>query len=230
MKIWFISDTHNEHEGLEVPAEIDAVVHCGDESIARYPALNEPEARAFFKWYAALQVPLKVYVPGNHSTAVEQGLIRREEYPDIQFLIHESLEAQGLRFFGTPYTPEFADWAYMKPRRGLGPVWKSIPAEVDILITHGPPKGILDVTKDFDTLELIHVGSQSLTRQVEERIRPKVHSFGHIHDERGVRNYGMLVRDGIRFINCSCCDNVGRLVNNGFVVEIKPPVAPEGSY
>lgn len=76
------------------------------------------------------------------------------------------------------------------------------------------------MTKDFETGESIHVGSQSLMRQVEERIRPKLHSFGHIHDERGIRNYGMSERSGIQFINCSCCDNLGRLRNNGFVVNI----------
>jgi hypothetical protein len=87
----------------------------------------------------------------------------------------------------------------------------------------------MDQTKDFQTRQLIHVGSQLLTRQVEERIRPRIHSFGHIHDEYDVRNYGMLVRGGIQFINCSCCDNLGRLINNGFVVEIKPSVTPEVS-
>ncbi len=220
MKIWFISDTHTQHDLLQVPSELDAVVHCGDESNSGFPALNEPEAHAFFEWYSAIPVPLKVYVPGNHSTAVEQGLIRPESYPDVRFLIHEQFEYENLVFFGSPYTPQFADWAYMKPRRDLAPIWKTIPEQIDILITHGPPKGIFDMTKDFETGESIHVGSQSLMRQVEERIRPKLHSFGHIHDERGIRNYGMSERSGIQFINCSCCDNLGRLRNNGFVVNI----------
>ncbi|MEO8270306.1 MAG: metallophosphoesterase, partial [Aureliella sp.] len=75
MKFWFISDTHGEHEGLLVPQEVDAVIHCGDESNAGNAWLNEPESRRFFDWYCGLDVPKKFFVPGNHSTAIEQGLV-----------------------------------------------------------------------------------------------------------------------------------------------------------
>ncbi|QDV24527.1 metallophosphoesterase [Aureliella helgolandensis] len=70
MKIWSISDTHNEHLGLQVP-DVDLVIHCGDESTHGKAVLNEPEARRFFDWYAGLGIATKVYVPGNHSLAVE---------------------------------------------------------------------------------------------------------------------------------------------------------------
>ena len=219
MKLWFISDTHNLHQGLEVP-EVDGVIHCGDESDQGNPLLNEPEARRFFQWYASLDIPTKFYIPGNHSTAVEQGLIKRSDYPGIRFLIHESAQWQGLKLFGSPYTPEFFDWAYMKPRHELDAYWQAIPDDTDILVTHGPPKGILDVTRDMNASGLVHVGSKSLRKHVVERIQPRFHAFGHIHDENGIENFGTLTRGETTFINCSCCDLRGRLKNNGFIVEV----------
>jgi len=219
MKIWFISDTHCQHEKLKVP-DVDLVIHCGDESNSGNAWMNEPEARTFFEWYAALDIPSKIFVPGNHSTAIEQGLVQAKDYPTIKFLIHEQTEWMGLRIFGTPYTPQFFDWAYMKPREDLDAIWQTIPATIDLLITHGPPKGILDVTHDFDTREPVHVGSKSLRRHVEERIKPRFHAFGHIHDERGIKNCGMVSSNATQFINCSTCDIAGKLKNPGFVVMV----------
>lgn len=219
MKIWFISDTHNRHRELTVP-DADLVIHCGDESTHGNAWMNEPEARQFLDWYSELDIETKVFVPGNHSTAVEQRLIRLEEYPEIRFLINEPMQWNGLKLFGSPYTPLYQDWAYMKKRSRLDEVWQSVPEDVDILITHGPPKGILDLTHDVDSKALIQVGCAALRRHVEERIRPQIHAFGHIHDEKGIRNYGMFTRGATQFINCSCCNLATKLKNNGFVVEV----------
>ncbi|EMI20236.1 metallophosphoesterase domain containing 2 [Rhodopirellula maiorica SM1] len=219
MKIWFISDTHNEHLRLQVP-EVDIVIHCGDESTDGDATKNEPEARRFFDWYSELNVPTKVFVPGNHSTAVEQGLIRAEEYPDIRFLVHESMHWNSLHLFGSPYTPRFHDWAYMKKRKQLDHVWQAVPDDVDILITHTPPKGVLDLTHDKATKELIQVGCMALRHHVEQRIKPQIHAFGHLHDEKGISNYGIFTRGATQFINCSCCNLAAKLTNNGFVIEL----------
>lgn len=219
-KIWFISDTHNQHQWLQVPEDVDAVIHCGDESTQRKSKWNEPEARAFFQWYAGLPIETKIYVPGNHSTSVEHGIIPPEHYPEIKFLIHEAWQWNGLQLFGSPYTPWFFAWAYNVARPDLDALWSEIPADIDILITHGPPKGIMDVTRDYRTQQPIHVGSLSLTKQVTQRIRPKFHAFGHLHDEDGINNYGQLSRDGTLFINCACCYLSGELVHHGLVVEV----------
>ena len=220
MKLWLISDTHNQHASLNVPHDVDAVLHCGDESESGNAWLNEPESRAFFSWFCQLDIPAKFFVPGNHSTAIEQGLITPNDYPDITFLIHQQTEWRGLQIFGSPYTPMFFNWSYMKPRPELEPIWQTIPAGIDILITHGPPKGVLDVTKDFETRKPVHVGSLSLTKHVEERIKPKLHAFGHIHDEPNIFNFGSDQRGSTQFINCSCCNLAGRLKNHGFIVHV----------
>ena len=219
MKIWFISDTHNEHEQLQVP-DVDLVIHCGDESESGNAHLNEPEGRNFFEWYSALDIPTKIFVPGNHSRAIEQGLIRAENFPKVTFLIHEMTEWNGLKIFGTPFTPVFFDWAYMRERSELDPIWQSIPDAVDILVTHGPPKGVLDVTRDMDTRQPVQVGSKSLRRHVLERIKPRFHAFGHIHDENGIRNFGTETRDATQFINCSCCNTAGKIKNQGWIIEV----------
>lgn len=219
MKIWFISDTHNEHLGLRVP-DVDLVIHCGDESTHGNAWLNEPEAWRFFDWFDALDIPEKVFVPGNHSTAVAQGFIRAEDYPTVQFLIHEGIDCGGLKIFGSPFTPRFHDWAYMKKRGQLDLVWQTVPDDVDILITHGPPKGILDLTRDLDSKVLVQVGCAALRRHVDERIQPRIHAFGHLHDETGISNYGRFTRGATQFINCSCCDLAGKLKNHGLVVEV----------
>ncbi|TWT80339.1 Calcineurin-like phosphoesterase superfamily domain protein [Planctomycetes bacterium CA13] len=219
MKIWFISDTHNLHRELTVP-DVDAVIHCGDESTHGNAWLNEPEARDFFNWFSGLEIETKVFVPGNHSTAVEQGLISPEEYPDVRFLIHDMIQRNSLKIFGSPYTPRFHDWAYMKKRTRLDVVWQSVPKDVDILVTHGPPKGVLDLTHDVESKALVQVGCAALRRHVDERINPKIHAFGHLHDEKGISNYGMFTRGATQFINCSCCNLAVKLKNNGFVVEV----------
>jgi len=223
MKVWFISDTHCEHLQLRIPNNIDLVIHCGDESNSGDAYQNEPEAKLFFEWYSALDIPTKIFSPGNHSTAIEQGLIRSSDYPNVKFLIHDQTEWKGLKIFGSPYTPEFYNWSYMKPRSELEVVWQSIPDDIDILITHGPPKGIRDVTKDFDTGEPVHVGSKSLRTHVETRIKPMVHTFGHIHDEKAIQNFGTTSQNGIQFINCSSCDLSGRLKNHGIILDIDCP-------
>lgn len=218
MRIWFISDTHNQHEFLRVP-KADAVVHCGDESTHQVPAMNEPEARRFFAWYNELNIPLKIFVPGNHSTAIESGMVTAADYPEIHFLIHQALERNGVKFFGSPYVPRFHDWAYMRKRTQLDAVWQTIPDDTQILLTHGPPKGILDLTTDYESKGLVQAGCAALRRHVEQRIQPHIHAFGHLHDEHGISNYGIYKRGITQFINCSVCDLRGKFVNNGFVVD-----------
>ncbi|MEZ6133930.1 MAG: metallophosphoesterase [Pirellulaceae bacterium] len=219
-KIWFISDTHNKHRELQVPQGVDAVMHCGDESCQRKTKWNEPEARDFFDWYVGLDIACKVFVPGNHSTSVELGIVRAEEYPMVQFLIHQSWQWQGLNIFGSPYTPWFFSWAYNIARPNLDALWAEIPDNTDILLTHGPPKGILDVTRDWRSKEPIHIGSKSLTRQVTSRIQPQLHAFGHLHDEEGIRNFGTLTLGPTQFLNCACCNLAGELVNHGQVIDL----------
>jgi len=100
---------------------------------------------------------------------------------------------EGIKFWGSPITPFFHDWAFNRWPAGIKPHWDLIPEEVDVLITHGPPFGILDLT----TYSKENVGCPILREKIFS-IKPKVHVFGHIHEARG-----SVEIDGIKFINAS---------------------------
>jgi Icc-related predicted phosphoesterase len=221
MRIWLISDTHTQHAGLAVP-QAEMVIHCGDEANSADVAENAQQCRDFFEWFTELPIPQKLFVPGNHSTAIEQGAVSPADYPSVRFLLHESFHFDGLRIFGSPYTPQHHDWVFMRPRSSMNDVWQTVPSGVDLLITHGPPKGILDLTYDGEAKAIVQGGCSALRSHVDTRIQPKVHAFGHFHDQHGLTNFGTYTRGQTKFINCSCCDRAGSLVNPGCVIELHP--------
>jgi Icc-related predicted phosphoesterase len=105
---------------------------------------------------------------------------------DFEYLCDSGTEFGGLKIYGSPWTPEFFQWAFMKKRGPeLKAVWDKIPDDVDILITHGPPYGILDkVDLSSRGDEFKHAGCEDLLRRLED-IKPKLHVFGHIHSDGG---------------------------------------------
>jgi len=220
MLTWFISDTHGQHNDVVVPTcAVDTVIFCGDEANHYDPAQNWHESMQFFHWFAALPIENKVFVPGNHSTAVEAGLVEPERWPEINFLIHDSITINGYKIFGSPYTPAYGrSWAYMHTRNRLQYVWSSVP-ECDILITHGPPKGILDLTHDRETGELTQAGCEYLWYRTNQ-IKPLVHAFGHIHQEAGCNNVGIFEKNGIEFVNCACYNHRDKELYHGHVIDL----------
>jgi len=90
----------------------------------------------------------------------------------------------------------------------LAAVWSNVPADTDVLITHSPPFGILDVVNGE------HVGCRDLARELK-RIRPRLHIFGHIH-----QSYGRIDRDGTIYVNAALRDEEYKLVNQPIVVDL----------
>lgn len=189
MNIWHISDTHEYHHLLEIPDAVDLVIFSGDEANARDPYNNEPNARGFLHWFKGLKIKHKIFVAGNHSSAIEKGLIKREEIEDmgIHYLENEEITIGKLRIWGSPFSPTYGNWCFQKPRNTINRLWEHIPEGIDILITHTPPKGILDLTYHGYNLE--NVGCSALAKRVK-KVQPKVHCFGHIHDNEGLYNSG----------------------------------------
>ena len=62
-----------------------------------------------------------------------------------------------------------------------------------MLITHGPPLGVLDQIAPHE----VHLGCAELLDAVWSK-KPKVHVFGHIHG-----GAGELEREGIHFVNAA---------------------------
>jgi Icc-related predicted phosphoesterase len=193
MKILHISDTHGFHEmfPMERFKDIDVVVHSGDCSNWRDVVKNEQEVRAFLAWYRDVPVAHKIYVAGNHDTSIERNRVTPGDFSQagIIYLENASTTIDGIKFWGSPHTPTFGEWAFMKSRETIGRVWEHIPEDTDVLIVHGPPKGVRDLS--FDRYNNLEFCGDNALRKAVRRIQPKLMLFGHIHDMDGVDNQGV---------------------------------------
>lgn len=138
----------------------------------------------------------------------------------IHYLEHDYLHLDGKLFFGSPYTPTFNDWHFNVSRTKLGRYWEDIHDEIDVLITHGPPKTILDLAYDkYRCLE--YCGDGALLKRVLQK-KPKIHCFGHIHNNSDCLNQGERIYNDIKFINASCVKDGEflHLSSNGIIIDI----------
>lgn len=190
MRLVCLSDVHSRQAEVVVP-DGDLLIVAGDLTKRG----GRPEIEAFDRWLATLPHPHKVVIAGNHDFAFEIDPEARSWIRHATYLQDEEVTIGGLRIWGSPWTPRFFDWAFNLDRgEPLRRVYDRIPTGIDVLVTHGPPRGILD--RAFRGED---VGCDDL-RDAVERIRPRLHVFGHIHEA-----YGQVVREGTRFVNaCSC--------------------------
>jgi len=225
MKIYHISDTHTYHDLLEIPEGIDMIIVSGDCSNPRSPYLNEPEIRDFINWLRGLPIKYKIYVAGNHDSSIAEKLIIRQDFTDrnIIYLENDGIYIEGINIWGSPYSPSFGNWYFMKDRSKLHKLWEQIPEDTDILITHTPPKGVLDLSENREGI-LEMCGCSALQKKVRKLPNLKLHCFGHIHNTREIINAGTMKwsdRD-IIFSNGSVVTDgrFGKLSSNGNIIEI----------
>lgn len=216
MRIAIISDTHLRHrrEAIDVP-ECDLLIHCGD-AMARGTAA---ELLMFAPWIEALKAKYKIFVAGNHDWIFEKdNKLARSLLPKgVIYLQDELVEIEGLKIYGSPWQPEFYEWAFnLKRGWPLRKKWEAVPAGIDILITHGPPLGILD----FSHFGNEHVGCADL-RQELSRIKPKLHCFGHVHGAYGTSTWANTL-----FVNASICDEAYVANHPPILVEMQPGKDP----
>ncbi len=198
-----VSDTHNRAEGVAIP-DGDVLLHAGDLTMQGSWAELERAAR----WLGTLQHRFRaiVAIPGNHDFGIEEDPAASRALfaaNGVTLLIDEPAVVEGMHVYGSPWQPWFYDWAYNFPQDDGGAyarrIWSAIPPRTDVLITHGPPQGILDKTFGGEDTR---VGCPWLLEAVRERSeRLQVHLFGHIHEA-----YGRVERDGVLFVNASTCD------------------------
>lgn len=221
MKFWGISDSHGLHRQLIQPEGIQCITFAGDSTNHFHWITNQPEFDDFLDWFSNLSIPYKILVAGNHDAwATKKYNIEKVKELGIYYLEHEEVEINTIKIFGSPYTPTFGQWHFMKDRSKLDRYWESIPYNIDFLITHGPPQGILDLSRNRDNV-LEYCGDKALLRHVS-RVKPKFHQFGHIHDFDDCLNQGIRIRNDIQFMNTSCVEDgkFGILKHNGIVFEI----------
>ena len=198
MKITFISDTHGKHYKTtqDLLPGGDMIIHAGD--ISNRGLITE--IKDFMDWFGQLPYKHKIFIAGNHDFGFEAIRNSNEPgikiHPNVIYLKDESVTIDGIKIYGSPWQPWFHDWAFNLHRgEEIAEKWKMIPDDVDILITHGPPHGILDKTE-----RLVNAGCEELYKRVFE-VKPKIHVFGHIHE-----GYGMREIDDVIFINASALD------------------------
>jgi len=195
MDILHLSDTHGFH-GMypnRMFEGVDVVIHSGDCSNHFNPYMNQQEVLNFLEWYKNIPVPYKIYVAGNHDTSIERRLVTPGDFAKagVIYLENAGTTIGGVKFWGSPYTPTFGQWSFMKSRETIGRVWENIPDDTDILIVHGPPKGVRDLSFNRQN-ELEMCGCGALAKRCWKlRNTLKYVLFGHIHDMDGVDNQGV---------------------------------------
>lgn len=214
MRVVCISDTHNCNEQIVVP-DGDLLIHSGDATVNG----TVDEIVEFDRWFSRLPHRRKIFVAGNHDWLFERDdrAARSLLSKDIEYLRDSSTEVDGLQIYGSPWQPRFFDWAFNLNRGPeMAEKWRLIPDDVDILITHGPPHGILDAVPRAWGIE--NAGCEELRKRVDAiaaASKLKAHIFGHIHC-----GYGTEIVSGVRFVNGSNCDEQYRPTQLPIVFDI----------
>jgi Icc-related predicted phosphoesterase len=219
MRLVLISDTHGLHAQLPKLPDGDVLVHAGDLT----DDAGQAALRSFLRWFNSQPHKRKVFIAGNHDWAFEKwnGPARamvKELAPTADYLEDSGVEIDGVRFWGSPYQPEFYNWAFNRKRGAeISHHWDKIPNETDVLITHGPPKGILDISG----IDNESCGCADLWTAVATRIRPKLHVFGHIHHGYGTfRQKWLCGTSQTTFINSSICNERYQPINKPWVFNL----------
>lgn len=183
MKILHLSDTHGAHHRLSELPEADVVVHSGDFCMVG----EEREALDFLNWFCDLPYRHKIFICGNHDACLYGANIDGLD-SNVHYLCNSGIEIDGLKFYGVPLFME--DCVTERQTRN----YANIPVDTDVLVTHSPAYGILDLDDGIDG-EFIHYGSEEILSRVMS-VHPLAHLFGHIH-----RQHGLTEQNGIIFSN-----------------------------
>lgn len=212
LKVVHISDTHGKHQELCLP-EGDVLIHSGDFSVY---AIDE-ETESFLDWFRNQNFKHKILIAGNHDrTLFESRGFEDKQFnlKDIVYLSDHSLTGQclvndmrvgakqiggknsvvidGFTFYGSAWTPSDFQMSFTYyPGEGQE-FWEKVPRDVDVLITHGPAKGMLDNDK----------GCLDLAERMSD-LNIKAHLFGHIHEAKGQE-----VKNGVIYSNAAESINV----------------------
>lgn len=218
----FISDTHSKHKCIEsditglllssvIQNPSDTIlIHCGDISTRG----RKEEVEDFMDWFSSIPIEHKVMICGNHDFLFEKDPEIAKEiidrFPSIHYLQDSGIEIDGVNIWGSPIQPWFHDWAFNRYDHEIQKHWDLIPENTDVLITHGPPKGILDKTRQG-----LNVGCSKLLKKIKKTPSIKVHAFGHIHEASGIEEI-----KGVVYVNASNLDFYYEYVNPPTLIKI----------
>jgi Icc-related predicted phosphoesterase len=210
MKLVCISDTHSLHRRIREIPDGDVLIHAGDclgqGTLENIEDLND--------WLGTLPHRHKILIAGNHDWAFQETPEQAQQaLTNAVYLEDSGVEIEGIRFWGSPWTPTFLDWAFMLERgEPLQQKWQLIPENTDVLITHGPPRGIGDEANlGFKSQ---NVGCDDLLARIQE-LALKAHIFGHIHE-----GYGEYPQGQATLINTSTCNARYEPLNSPIVLDL----------
>lgn len=226
MKISFISDSHALHEEIHIEP-CDILCHTGD-----YSHKGELSTTLdFIDWFAKQPAKHKVLIAGNHDKTLDKELIKNSPFQqsvshqirneilinNIHLLENSSINIEGLNIYGTPVSPTFGvGWAFNKNRGDeINKYWMNIPKNTDILLTHTPPYGILDVIPEHFKRyidEDVHRGCEDLLNRLPSLTQLKIHAFGHIHENNGYILKPVSIQRFVYFVNSACVTNRNELL------------------
>jgi Icc-related predicted phosphoesterase len=194
----------------------DVLIHAGDLMNSGY---NAVDISIFLDWFGSFKHQHKIFIAGNHDRYFETfpdyvlDMINKKNKTlkkKITYLQDEEIIIDGVKFYGSPWQPEFFDWAFnLKKGEPLKKIWSKIPVNTEILVTHGPPHGILDIV----LRKKEHVGCEMLKKRIAV-VKPKMHLFGHIHE-----SYGVERKNGTTFANASICNAKYAPINKPLVFD-----------
>ena len=199
MNITIISDTHGLHEELSLKKG-DLLIHAGD--ITEYG--TKEETSDFLNWFTVQPFTHKIFIAGNHDLFFEgssKAIIKKLIPKNIIYLQNAGVEINGLKIWGSPVTPYFLGMAF-NGKAAIKKVWNKIPDNTDIIITHGPPKTIMDAG----------IGCIELLNRIN-KIKPLLHCFGHAHGVSGCETIG-----NVNFINAALANTLDPFNNEPYKI------------
>jgi Icc-related predicted phosphoesterase len=173
MKIVAISDTHERHRQVSLPAG-DVLVHAGDITMKGSLAALED----FADWIREQHFKYKIVIAGNHDFCFENenadAAAKMLADAGVTYLCDSSATFEGIEFWGAPWQPWFHSWAFNLSRGSeIAEKWALIPQTTNVLITHGPPYEIADLTFDG-----VHAGCEELASRIQDLPKLRAHIFG----------------------------------------------------
>jgi len=207
MRIVCFSDTHKKHRDVVLP-DGDVLVFAGD--MCGRGGIQS--VRRFNEWLGEQPHHHKIVVAGNHDRPFENFPYREmiNEISNAVYLEDCRYDIDGLVFYGSPWQPEFCNWAFNLPRgEPLRSRWRHISDHTDVLITHGPPANVMDECDDGQ-----RVGCMDLSERIDE-LDLKLHVFGHIHHSYGVEKIGATT-----YVNACVCDEDYVVSNPPIVIDL----------
>jgi Icc-related predicted phosphoesterase len=199
-----VSDTHSLLDRVAVP-DGDVLIHAGDLSAAG--AVNDIAEQ--FKILSKMPHEHVVVIAGNHDLALHElrhlERLYRRRYSRVRYLQGTSATVAGVKLWGSPWTPWFRDWAFNFPQGSEGKRqaerhYATIPTDTQLLLTHGPPRGILDELDEHGSKPGAHAGGIPLRERIRGLPALRAHVFGHIHC-----GYGAARVDDVLFVNAAIC-------------------------